>query len=223
MDYIKAIQILRTGETLDGVDCLSASDALGNGNSCEVETGEFLRTFAKRMKPKMVIHTGCHVGYDVAWIAVGLMENGIYPSLKGHIVTIDSHDYDGEPENLWGQLGLDNITHIIGDSREAASYHGRIRKPAQWAHLDADHSEESVLAEFHCLLPYMDSDHCIISSHDTRLDVRTGPAMVNIYKELKALRDKGNGWQYLYPLPIRNLRGIDFIFLSNHDYGYEVG
>lgn len=217
---LEALRILTAGATFDGCDSESAAPALGNGYSCEVETGEFLRAIARRLKPALVLLTGCHLGYDSAWIASGLKDNGFYkPALTGRLLTVDINGYQGQPEALWARCGLDNITHLIGNSEDAETYAGRIPGPIHWLHLDADHSAEAVGREFQALLPYLDTGQCLISAHDTKLDERMDAGIEAILADLKRLRSAGRGWACIAHVPLRNLRGLDLIFLSNAPNG----
>ena len=212
---LETIKLLTDGATLDGVDCLSASVEMGNGNACEVETGIFLYALARRYKPKLVVHTGTHMGYDVSWIALGLKENGInYPHMAGYVVTADMADY--EQRKTWDRLSLYNIISLVGDSRVPETW-GNVLHPIQWVHLDADHSEESIWLEYQALLPHMDKQKCILSTHDSRLDVRVGPGFNAVIRDLEKRRAEGNGWKHIGHFPLRNLRGIDFLMLSNED------
>lgn len=216
MNLFARLSILREGETRDGVNCLTAPDRWGQGNSCEVESAEFYRALCRRYKPKRVIHSGSHFGYDVAWIAMGLAENGTgYPHMLGKVITVDVNDYGAS--KLWEKLELTNIVQIIGDSRLPETYEGKVDAPCQWVHYDADHSAESLLAEFEATLTYMDPNTCIISSHDTRLDERLAPGIREIIRRLEDMRSKGEGWKHIGHFPLRNLRGLDLILLSNED------
>lgn len=216
MNVVERMIILRNGETMDGVDCLTAPEDLGGGQSCEVENGEFYRGFCKRMKFSRVLHTGTHKGYDVSWMAMGLEENGIYPHKLGKIITVDVNDYGAS--ELWDKLELKNITQVIGDSKLPETYKPHIDASVQWVHCDADHSAESLIAEFECVLPHMDTMACVFSCHDSRLDRRLSSGIREIIHRLKVMRDLDHGWKHISHFPIRNLRGIDFIQLSNEEF-----
>jgi predicted O-methyltransferase YrrM len=221
MNQWERMRTLIEGATFDGVDCLTAGEQFGHGNACEIETAMFYYGFARREKPRMTIHSGTHKGYDVAWIAAGLQDNGDEigrPSSGGHILTIDVDDHN--PRALWQALGLRNINHVIGDSRLPETYVSKVipNEPIDWAHMDADHSAESLLAEFHCVLPLLNKGRCWFSSHDTRLDTRLSPGIQQILKELRNMRDDGHGWRLISHVPMRNLRGLDMILLSNETF-----
>lgn len=216
MEFYKALEILMEDATPDGVNCWTAGDRYGHGNACEIESGIFYFSFTIREKPQLIIQSGCHKGFDSSFMGLGLQFNSIaYPELKGHLVTIDIDDH--RPQELWSrlELGPDIITHIIGDATKLETYRHKLSQSVSWYHADCDHDGPTLLAEFHNIYPYLDRHRCIFSSHDTRLDTRLQPAILQIKQELLQLRDQGRGWAHVNHFFMRNLRGIDFFVLSN--------
>jgi hypothetical protein len=164
------------------------------------------------------VQTGTHKGADTSFIATGLAENSRhYPMQKGRLITIDVGDYGAQ--KLWRRLELDNITQIIGDSRLKETWDG-LHIPHDsigWLHCDGDHAGETLVTEFNHALPYLDKKTCFISSHDTRLDARLAPGVRQVLDQCDEMRVGGEGWIHIAHLAMRNLRGLDFIQLSNED------
>lgn len=219
MTSAERLAYLREGSSLDGVDCRTAAPHLGGGSSCELETAEFYYALCRREKFLRVVHTGTNFGFDSAFIASALKENGEgYPLLAGKIATVDSTDYGAS--KLWEKLGLSNCRQIVGDSLDLETYvRAGVEAPVDWFHADADHAGEALLAEFHVALHYLNRRRCFFSTHDSRLDPRLQPALRLIVAELKFERASGRGWTHIGWWPLRGLRGLDLIFLSNEELG----
>lgn len=220
MDSLDAIKIMLEGATYDGCSCESFSDEMGNGSTAEVETSLMLFGMMRRLKPQMVLTTGTHYGVTDAFIALALKENGKYnPEYRGRVITIDSNLYDGRAQALWDKLELDNIRQIYGDSTDPETYKRiNIDHPLDVVWYDADHSTESIVAEFDATYPFLFTDHCLLMWHDSRLDVRMSPGIAIIISKLKELRANGRGWKLLSPWPWRNMRGVDMLWMTNEDF-----
>ncbi|NBW15992.1 MAG: class I SAM-dependent methyltransferase [Caulobacteraceae bacterium] len=196
----------------DGVDCHTVAKEHGNGNAIEAESGLLLYSMVHRFNPTTVVETGTHWGFSSACIACGLHDlESAYPRGR-RLHTIDSSAYDGKPELLWKSIGVDSmISHYIADSRT-----GEANLPPNtvidFLYLDADHSAESVVAEWEQLAPMLSRHRALVAFHDTRLDPREADGIKQILAgNMAPLPDyKFVGW-----LPIRNYRGIDFLLLSN--------
>ena len=173
---------LTTGITADGVDCLSAPTEYGNGNAIEVESAIYLYATVLRFNPTVVVETGTHWGYSSSFILCALNDKeSVYPKNR-HLYTIDSSAYEGKPEKLWANLGVSHLaTHFIADSRESGHLIPNDR-PIDFLWLDADHSAESVVAEWEQFAPRLNPYRALIGFHDTRLDPREAEGIKQILR-----------------------------------------
>ena len=208
---VEKLHILIEDSTLDGVDCRSASAAKGNGASIEVDTGIFLLGLIHRLQPKVAIETGTNFGYCASFIGLALESIALdYPHLRGHLWTVDVDRYEGRPEALWETLGVSNyITHVISDALTAPLP----PRPAQFLMLDSDHDGDFVYNEFHHFLPILDEKRCTIAVHDTRLDARLAPGI----RRILASEELKSKYRHIGHFPMRNLRGLDLMLLSNEE------
>ena len=195
---LNAIRLLLEESTPDGVDCHSAAPEYGNGSAAEIESALLLYSLVRRLQPRCCVETGTNFGFSTAWIALALQDVWKdYPArAKGFIYTVDATDYP-ENEVLWNRLGVQEFIHkAVADSRTC-----RIPEEVDFLFLDSDHSTEHVLDEWRHFAPALNPQKALVLCHDTRLDVRTGPAMEEIVRQLKT-----SGRQFGY-CPFRNLRG----------------
>lgn len=204
--------LLLAGSERDGVDCHSYSAEKGNGNSCEVETSIFLYALVRRWQPTTIVDTGTNFGVSSAVMALGLEDNwkDYQHKPRGMVHTIDCTDYP-ENERLWTRLGLrDFIRKIVGDSRQVPP-----PPHLQMLFVDADHAEEFVLEEWDHFAPAFHPKQVVILAHDTRLDEREGRALHRIVTER---REPIPRYHHFAHLPLRNMRGLDLLWLSNESY-----
>ena len=162
---------LVSGARFDGVDSMIAADRDGQATAIELESGLLLYSLVRRMRPRVVVETGTHKGFSGAWIACALKDNHeMNVSIPaGHLHTIDANRYDGVPEHLWIELEVDRyITHYIGDSHAIPV---PVSMFIDFLWLDADHSAESINAEWDYLHGRL-ADPCWVAFHDTYLDAR---------------------------------------------------
>lgn len=193
----------------DNVSCLSANPRFGSG-AIEVETGNFLYSLVRRIKPLCVVQTGTHWGYSSGWIASALADNyADYPDCgKPCLYTWDGNDYEGKADALLSAMGVREFVElIVGDSRTNEEPHrGKDASslPAiNFLFLDADHGTDAVLEEWERFSPYL-APSALIGFHDTTLDPRESEAV--------RLIEERTG----YPvLKLRNLRGFDLMQKPN--------
>lgn len=211
---LNAIAILLKDSTPDGVCCHSAAPELGNGSSTETETALLLYSLVRRFLPRFALETGTNFGFTASWIALAMKDGWIdyQHKEKPHLYTVDSSAYDGKPEALWGRCGVSNfITHAIADSRE---YNIPVDK-LDFIFFDADHSVSSIVSEWERFAPLLNRERALVLFHDTSLDVRAGEAMrLIIDGRLNPLP----AYKHVTWLPLRNMRGLDIVLLSNENY-----
>ena len=133
---------------------------------------------------------------------------------------MDVNEYDGKPEKLWERLGLRNIIHAIDNSEDpkiAKKYLGKM-PPREFAWLDADHAAEAIWREYNHYLPYFSAKKMVLGFHDTDLDKRMPAGVDLIVNDLTKRRADGSGWKHISHVPMRNMRGLDLIYLSNENY-----
>lgn len=223
---LKAWKILLDGMEADGTSCTTASREYGHGNAVEVETGIFLYGLVRRYQPANILETGCHWGYSSAWMAMGLKDNRFfYPNKKANaLITLDMTAYDGKPEALWEKVGVSEfIFHLIKNSEDPESYNGI--HPPECIELfwqDADHSAEAIVREFDAAAHLLSRERCIIGYHDTSLDRRMNAGVIEIIQKLIYMRENRVGWQFISHVPMRNMRGLDLIYLSQ-EWPYPQG
>ena len=207
---IDAVKILLEGSHSDGVDCTSADVKYGSGSEIEVETGLFLYGLLRRYNPRVGVETGTHRGYSSAWLALAMKDAvAFFPGRRpGVLFTVDVGEYEGEPEDLWQKLGLSNIHHHIGDSLR---FQPPIA-PIDFLWLDADHGTEFIVNEWEHFKPWFNPHKMMVGFHDTRLDVREGAAVKEIFQQ-----HMPGHYRHGCHLPMRNMRGLDLIFLTNEE------
>lgn len=81
----------------------------------EVETGELLYGFIRRMKPDAVLSTGTYTGISDLYLAQALKDNGF-----GHLWAVEFEQFHIDRANkLWQEQGVsEQITSIKADSRD---------------------------------------------------------------------------------------------------------
>lgn len=209
------------GCTIEGVDCHTAPEEFGNGNAVEVESGILLYAMTRRYRPTYCMETGTHRGYGSSWIGSALRDNAAsYPNLPvGHLFTVDSDVRPNQLEmrhDLWESVGVRSfITSIVDDSRKPAPYLPRIlrEKGIDFLYLDADHSAENLMLEWEGFFPYLNRQKILIAFHDSRLDPREAIGITNIME----LREVKRKYRHIKHFPLRNMRGIDFLLLTNEE------
>ena len=204
------LKILLEGSTTDGINCHSASIAYGNGSAMEVETGIFLYGLVRRFQPKVCLETGTHKGFSTSFIALGLEDVAVdYPRLQGRVYTVDSGLYDG-PEELWARLGVRHlIERVHGDSKTIEPVPHNISLVL----LDSDHGDDHLVAEFAHFFPHFHPQRTIVLFHDSRLDKRMAPGINTIIDSMGLLEV----YKHVRRLALRNMRGLDILFLSNEE------
>ncbi len=206
---LRAWKVLMTGLEPDGVDCHSYSPALGNGNTVEFETSLLLFSLVRRFHPSTICDTGTHFGVATACMALALKDNWLdyKHKPKGYVYTIDSTDYP-QNEQLWKELGVEDfVRKAVGDSRQATP-----PQNIDFLFLDSDHATQHIIVEWERFAPNLNRQQAIVLNHDTRLDSRSGAAFPLIYDgHLPPIPD----YKMVSFMPIRNMRGLDLLFLSN--------
>lgn len=112
----------------------------------EVETGELVYGFVKRLKPQNCLSTGVYTGISDLFIAMALKENGF-----GHLEAIEYEQAHIDRANkLWNKMGLsEQITVIKSDSLKFEP-----KKQYQFMFLDTELNLR--LHELVKLFPYLD-------------------------------------------------------------------
>jgi len=84
-----------------------------NDGSVECETGEFLMSLVRLIKPKEILETGTYKGWSSAYMATGLKENGF-----GHLTTLEFQpDHLDTSKKLWEILNVSSfITSYLVDA-----------------------------------------------------------------------------------------------------------
>lgn len=79
----------------------------------EVETGEFLYGFIRRLKPQMVLSTGIYTGVSDLYIAQALKDNGF-----GETTALEFEQFHiARAKELWNKMGVGSfINPILTDS-----------------------------------------------------------------------------------------------------------
>jgi len=214
-------RILTEGITRDGVDCHTVGPEYGGGNAIELESGLFLYSLVRRFNPITVIETGSHWGFASSCIAAALADMEESYPLGRTLTTIDVNAYDGRARRLWERIGVGHLVRqYIGDARGwegdkdfpkkvVQSLCGR---PIDFLWLDADHSAESVIAEWEQYAPCLNRQEAIVAFHDTRLDPRESEGIRQILTQnMHPLPE----YRFHSYTPLRNFRGLDFLFLTN--------
>jgi len=91
-----------------------------------------------------------------------------------------------------------------------------------------------VVAEWNAFAPFLNPKRCLVAFHDTRLDPREAVGVKRIHDRLTLgderlflpeLRDAMTfdtgvylpDYKYVSLMPLRNMRGLDILFLSNEE------
>lgn len=75
----------------------------------EVETGEFLYGFVRRLKPQSVLETGTYTGVSSLYMAKALQDNGF-----GHLHTVEYEQYHiDRAQELWNKMGVFNFVTVV--------------------------------------------------------------------------------------------------------------
>lgn len=219
----EAWKILMEGVSADGVDCTTMGTEKGGGNAVELETAIFLYGLLRRENPKgFCIETGTHWGLSSAAMGLALKDAvALYDGkMATTLVTVDVGSYEGKPEALWGRIGLDNVRHVVGDARHPETWYPHLPpRSVSFAWYDADHSAKSIIQEFEATLPYLNQTRCILGWHDTVLDRRMRLGINRIVSRLRQMQANGEGWPIVSHLPFYNMRGADFLLLTNQVHG----
>lgn len=131
----------------------------------EIETGEFLYGFLRRLKPNRVLETGTYSGISALYMAKALQDNGF-----GHLTTIEYDPFQIErAQKLWQKMGVEDcITAIKSDSRQ---YQPDVDGNSQFLWLDTEPSIRfQELVRFY---PYLDEGGYIFI-HDTPRNLTQG-------------------------------------------------
>lgn len=140
-------------------------NAFGGGNAVELEVGELLHSLVRAVKPGVVVETGSHLGFSSLMISAAIKDNGI-----GKLYTIDINDH-GVSAQL-ERFGLSKQAMFIkGNSVDVIRDLCSRGILIDFLFLDADHSTESVLAEFESAKPFLKKGS-YIAFHDTTSDKR---------------------------------------------------
>ena len=207
---LDAWKILMADLTPDGIDCHSYSPALGNGSTVEFETSLLLYSLVRRFQPNIICDTGTHYGVATACMALGLRDNWLDYKPRGFICTVDSGDYP-QNEPLWEKLGVrEFVRKTVSDSLVAP-----VPNDIDMLFLDSDHETSHIIAEWNHFAPSLNRKRALVLNHDTRLDPRSGDAMREI---LAARLSPILEYRLVSHVPLRNMRGLDLLFLSNEEY-----
>jgi predicted O-methyltransferase YrrM len=197
-------------------DVLAPSQQFGSG-AIEVETGLFLYSLVRRMRPRLVVETGTHWGYSGAWIASAIADNAdVYPEYPGRLVTIDCNAYQERAEARWERLGVANfVTRYIGESNK---WDVPVEvKDIDLLWLDSDHAAEQVWGEWDCLAPRLAPD-AVVVFHDTWLDPRVSEGIRTIIEEKRGPCGQTNFSHWRFP----NMRGLDLLCFGKYGRGLDV-
>lgn len=211
---------LFAGAEWDTVQSLTARHEVGHGNAIECESALLLYALVHRYDPITVVETGTHFGFSSAAIASALADRESFQPKGRMIHTMDMHSYDQKPEKLWDAIGVSHVVkHYIADTLEKPPR--QILPPlagtVDFLWLDASHAAEDVITEFQRFAPLLNRERAIVGFHDTTLDPREAEGIRQI---LNGPMSPINEYKFASFVPIRNMRGIDFLFLSNEELGF---
>jgi predicted O-methyltransferase YrrM len=165
----------------------------GGGNAVEVEVGEFLHSFVRAVRPKLVVETGTHKGFSSLMIATALKENH-----QGHLYTVDLGDYSaGDTLKRFGVSDLVTLFRMHSVDFLKSLEIGRV---IDFLWLDASHTEEAVLAELESAMPML-KPGSYVGFHDSLIDPMEASAV-------REIRSKNPSWQYIQ---IASARGVDLM------------
>ena len=187
-------EILKTLSPDGWKNAWSQVNRFGGGHAVECEVGELLHAFVRSTKPKVVVETGTHKGFSSLMIASALRHNG-----AGRLYTVDLEDHGVAAELAKFGLGQWG-TFIKGDGKIVIKDLLPKLPTIDFLFLDADHSTESVYAEFVAGKPSL-KPGSYIAFHDSRIDAREAAAVARILQE-------NPRWQHLH---FDTARGFDII------------
>ena len=171
----------------------SIVNEFGGGWAVEVEVGELLHALVRTIKPDVIVETGTHKGFSALMMAKAIQQNG-----NGHLYTVDMADHGVRA--LFERFGVSSfITFYKAKSTDVLQSMPRTRK-VDFLWLDADHAEESVLAEIKTALPYL-KPGSYVGFHDALIDPREDGAV-------KKVRASYPSWEYIR---FMSARGVDLM------------
>jgi len=174
----------------------SVVNEFGGGWAVELEVGELLHAIVRTLKPSLIVETGTHKGFSALMMAKALQQNG-----SGHIHTVDMEDHG--TKELFKRFGLSSVaTFYKMMSVNLIRMMPKDRK-IDFLWLDADHSEESVLAEIEAALHFF-KPGSYVGFHDALVDRREDNAV-------KKVRAQHPIWEYIR---FFSARGVDLMRVS---------
>lgn len=171
----------------------SVVNEFGGGWAVEVEVGELLHGIVRTLKPDVIVETGTHKGFSALMMAKALQQNG-----NGHLHTVDMTDHGVKA--LFERFKVSSVaTFHQKMSVDLIKSMPKDRK-IDFLWLDADHSEESVIAEVNAALPLI-KHGSYIGFHDALIDPREDSAV-------KKVRAQHPAWEYIR---FFSARGVDLM------------
>jgi len=165
----------------------------GGGWAVELEVGELLHSIVRTLKPRIIVETGTHKGFSALMMAKALQQNG-----SGHLYTVDMTDHGVKA--LFSRFGVSTlVTFYKTKSVDVLQSMPKDRK-VDFLWLDADHAEESVLAEMQAALPFL-KPGSYVGFHDVLIDPREDRAV-------KKIRQRYPDWEYIR---FFSARGVDLM------------
>jgi predicted O-methyltransferase YrrM len=168
----------------------SQVNGFGGGMAVELEIGEFLHGLVRATKPEVIIETGSHKGYSTVMIAQAMKENGL-----GRMWSVDIFDYGVAA--LCAKYGFANlVTFMQGNSPDMIKALAATIPSVDFLWLDADHSEEFIIAELSAAKPMLKSG-TLIALHDSLshpsedLAVRRIKAMYPAWEHIRLISARG--------------------------------
>jgi len=173
----------------------------------EVETGELLYGFVRRLKPSNILETGTYSGISAAYIALALQRNE-----RGELTTVEiDHFHIDRATKMWKQIGVEHLITPVN----ASSLLYTPNKTFQMIFLDRE--PDLRLHELVRFYPYLE-DGGYVFIHDLPSNWCKGnvnpdhPEMVNwpvgeIPKEAQALIDEKKLLPFYFP-DARSLAGF---------------
>jgi len=171
----------------------SVVNEFGGGWAVELEVGEFLHGIVRMLKPDVIVETGTHKGFCALMMAKALEQNG-----DGHLHTVDLTDH-GVKAMFERFKVSQRVTFYKARSTDVLQSMPKNRK-LDFLWLDADHSEESVLAELQTALPFL-KPGSYVGYHDALVDPREDSAV-------KKIRAQHPSWEYIR---FFSARGVDLM------------
>ena len=171
----------------------SVVEEFGGGWAVELEVAELLHSIVRALKPDVIVETGTHKGFSALMMAKAIEQNG-----NGHLYTADMVDHGVKA--LFERFKVSPfVTFLQMHSVDMLNSMSRDMK-IDFLWLDADHGEESVLAEVEASLPFL-RPGSYVGFHDALIDPREDRAV-------KKVRAQHPTWEYVR---LFSARGVDLM------------